>query len=71
MNRFTKRIIKIEIQTEPADLEEWRNTPVEHCPDWVLTSHILGRVVSPEEAAALNEDEGFWRKVEALAASVE
>ena len=29
MNRFTKRIIKIEIQTEPADLEEWRNTPVE------------------------------------------
>ena len=71
MNRFTKRIIKIEIQTEPADLEEWRNTPVEEMPDWVLTSHIVGRVVSPEESAVLYQDEGFWGEVEALAASAD
>ncbi len=71
MNRFTKRIIKIEIQTEPADLEEWRNTPVEELPDWVLTSHIVGRVVSPEEAADMYVDDGFWSKVEALAESID
>ena len=36
------------------------------CPDWVLISYIIGRPMSPEEAAELEEDEGFWAEIEAF-----
>ena len=53
----------------PVDLEKWRNTPVQEMPDWALINIILDRPVSPEEAAVLYEDEGFWRRVDEIAAS--
>ncbi len=43
--------------------------PIEHCPDWVLISRIVGRFVSPEEAAEIYEDEEFWAEIESQVAS--
>jgi len=37
--------------------------------DWVLISHIVGRAVSPEEAAVLYEDDEFWAAIEARVVS--
>ncbi len=65
-SKLTGRVVKLERRTAPVDFEKWRNTSVELCPDWVLISRIVGRPVSPEEAAELEEDEGFWAEIEAL-----
>ncbi len=68
-SKLTNRVMKMEMRTAPVDFKKWRNTPVEHCPDWVLISRIVGRIVSPEEADELYEDEEFWAGVEAVIAS--
>ena len=44
--------------------------PPKQSPDRVVISYIVGRMLSPGEAAVLDEDEGFWGEVEALAESV-
>ena len=67
--RLTNRIMKMEKRTAPVDIEKWRNTPVEHCPDWVLISIMLDRPVSPAEADRLNSDGEFCAEIEALVAS--
>ena len=69
-SKLTGRVVELKLRTAPDDLERWLKAPVDIRPDWVLTSYIVGRVVSPEEAAELYVDDGFWSKVEALAESV-
>ncbi len=70
-SKLTGRVMKLERRTAPVDLEKWRNTPAELCPDWVLISRIVGRPVSPEAAEEIYEDEGFWRQIEALKSGIE
>ncbi len=70
-SRLTNRITKIELRIAPVDILKWMNAPVELLPDWVLISHIVGRPVSPEEAADIYEDEGFWAENEARVASTD
>ncbi len=65
-SRLNGRVVKLERGAAPVDLERWRTAPVEIRPDWALMSQILDRPVSPEEAAELEEDEGFWAEIEAL-----
>ena len=45
--------------------------PLKQSLDGVLISLIVGRTVSPEESAMLKADEGYCRKVKALAASAD
>ena len=67
-SKLTNRIMKMEKRTAPVDIEKWWNTPVEHCPDWVVLSIVLDRPVSPAEADQLNNDDEFWRQIELLCA---
>ena len=69
-SKLTGRIEKMERRTAPDDLERWQNTPVEMRPDWVLTSQILDRLVTPEQADRLDRDEKFETLIEALVVSL-
>ncbi len=71
MKNLDNRIVKLEKRTASVDIDKWQNTPVELMPDWVLINIILDRPVSPEEAAVLDEDEGFWAEIEARVASAD
>ena len=67
-SKLTGRITKMEKRTAPVDLEKWRNTPVQEMPDWVLTSILLKRQVSPAESDRLDKDDEYSRRIELLCA---
>ncbi len=67
-SKLTNRIMKMEKRTAPVDISKWMHTPVREMPDWVVISIVLDRQVSPAEADRLNEDDGFWRRIESLCA---
>ncbi len=67
-SKLTGRLTQMEKRTAPVDLEKWRNTPVQEMPDWVVTSILLKRQVSPAESDRLNKDGEYWRRIELLCA---